>query len=625
MKWIIYDVETDGLLDEVTRMHCFSYVTNENLTPRTVYTVEEIREIFENVDVAIGHNITRYDFPVLKKLFDFSPQVSVIDTLTLSWYLRNDRLGSHGLEAYGEEFKVPKPKIDDWENLSIEDYTHRCETDVLINLKLWQDQEKHINQIYGTDNVFHNVDLFKYLHFKTECLRDQEEQGIAFDMISCIASLAKAEAEYERRVEKLRTLMPAHLGRTIKQQPKKMYKQDGSISALGQRWFDALEEHNLPFNTTVIREAPDPGSIHQLKAWLFELNWKPETYKVSKNTGEKIPQVSLPFGGGICQSIKKLYPVFPDLEELDGMFMIKHRIGIFKSFLNNNKNGKLYATAHGFTNTMRLGHSKPIANLPGVAAPWGKEIRECLRAEPGHLFVGCDISGLESTTQQHFIHFFDPQYVEDMRTEGYDPHLEIAVLAGLLTKEDETFYKNYEEGQDKERYKKIKETRKTAKVANFAMTYGASAAKVAETAKITQAEAKILHATYHSRNWALKTICDQLQIKKVRSRMWQFNPVSKIWYFLKKKKDKFSTLNQGTGAYVFDMFLKHIKQNVEPLTHSLVSGQIHDEYFMQVPEHQKEQVKELVKQAMDATNQELGLNVTVEYDLQFGDNYADVH
>lgn len=636
MKWILFDIETDGLLDTVTKMHCMSYCDHTSWKVRTVFDIEEACQILDEYEVFIGHNIIRYDLPVLKLLASFDIQSrKCIDTLAVSWYLQPN-LESHGLEFFGQALGVPKLWISDWKDGSPELYQARCERDVDINTKLWLEQKQYLEEITENSDVFENKDLLEHLQFKMECLRDQEEEGIQFDHIQAMISLGKAKREYTKRVEKLKSVMPNQYGKVIKTRPKQLHRQDGTLTVHGERWFEALEELSLPFNTEEIREEPNPGSHDQLKQWLFSLGWQPQNFKESKATGKKVPLINLPFGQGVCPSVKVLYDEYPDLEQIEGMYMLKHRIGVLKSMLQSqDEKHTLYATAHGFTNTLRLTHSKPITNLPGVKAPWGKEIRECLVAPENYYFVGCDIKGLESATAHHFISFFDPRYVEEMRTPGFDPHLDLGLLAKLITPEEVELFKRVDEelhqedntvsSEDKARYKSIKGKRSTSKVANFAMQYNAKPPKIAETAKISLAEAKILYDVYWQRNWALKTVSDNLRVKKVRGQFWQWNPVAKFWYFLKKKKDKFSTLNQGTGAFVFDTFLRNVKQLVEPVTNHRVCLQIHDEFGMIAPVEYREQISDLVKLAMQKTNEQLQLNVTIEYDIQFGKNYADVH
>lgn len=157
MNEVIFDIEADGLLDTVSKIHCLSYRFVSN--PEQVTTLTDSREIqdfiYSGPDgsseyVLIGHNIIGYDLKVIKKIYDLDTitRCNTIDTLPLSWYLNHDRV-KHGLEEYGEDFGVPKPKIDDWENQTLGEYIHRCEEDTMINLKLWLQLKKKLQELYN--------------------------------------------------------------------------------------------------------------------------------------------------------------------------------------------------------------------------------------------------------------------------------------------------------------------------------------------------------------------------------------------------------------------------------------------------------------------------------------------
>ena len=109
--------------------------------------------------------------------------------------------------------------------------------------------------------------------------------------------------------------------------------------------------------------------------------------------------------------------------------------------------------------------------------------------------------------------------------------------------------------------------------------------------------------------------------------MWQQNPVNKFWYSLRTEKDRFSTLCQGTGAYVFDIWCNNIiaicneRYGCDPL----LSGQFHDELILQVKKGYRELWTALLHEAMERTNKQLKLNRDCACDVQFGDNYSEIH
>ncbi|MNE74447.1 hypothetical protein D3C80_1705290 [compost metagenome] len=93
-----------------------------------------------------------------------------------------------------------------------------------------------------------------------------------------------------------------------------------------------------------------------------------------------------------------------------------------------------------------------------------------------------------------------------------------------------------------------------------------------------------------------------------------------MWYWLKTDKDKFSTLNQGTGTYCFDMWIKEVLKRRQQLT-----GQAHDEGIWEVKKGYREQAAKLLKDAIQEVNKKLKLNRDLDVGIQFGDNYGSIH
>lgn len=53
------------------------------------------------------------------------------------------------------------------------------------------------------------------------------------------------------------------------------------------------------------------------------------------------------------------------------------------------------------------------------------------------------MTALEATVQDHYMYYFDKEYVEAKRAPGFDPHTNLGVMAGLITEDEELFYKWY--------------------------------------------------------------------------------------------------------------------------------------------------------------------------------------
>lgn len=619
MNWWVFDIECDGL--KPTKIHCLSArkVGTDEVKSTTDYN--RMRKFFAQADVLIAHNGILFDIPQVERLLGIKIKAKLVDTLALSWYLYPDRI-RHGLESWGEELGVPKPKIDDWHNLTVEEYIHRCTEDVKINTLLWEKMWKYLNLLYDSEeDAWKFID---YLSFKMDCAREQERSKWKLDVDRCRSGLATLELEREGKVDELAKAMPLVPVVAKRTRPAKPYKKDGSLSATGAKWFVLLRKHNLPENfdgtidDVVGSTAPNPGSHQQIKEWLYSLGWEPTTFKYvrDKETGDvrKIPQVNAEHGAGICDSVKLLYDAEPNLELLDGLGVISHRISILKGFLEAlDDDGCIQAQVQGLTNTLRFKH-KTAVNLPKAGKPYGELIRGCLIAREGYELCGSDMASLEDRLKQHYIYPYDPEYVKEMSEPDYDPHLSLALLGGEVTEEQVRVYKS---GEDK---KTIKPFRDIFKNGNYACQYGAMPPRLALTANITLKKAKQVWEIYWKKNWAIKEVAKAQRVRKVGGQMWLLNPVNGFYYSLRNEKDIFSTLVQGTASYVFDKWVENFRSRRSQLT-----AQFHDEVVIEVKKGFREQATNLLQWAIEKLNDQLRLNRRLDIDVQYGDNYSQIH
>lgn len=634
----VFDLEGDGLTP--TKIHCLSVDVKGKIYSCTNY--DDMRRFLSNKDrIIIAHNGMRFDVPTLERLLGIKVECKVIDTLILSWYLFPNRV-RHGLEYWGEDFGVPKPPIVDWVNLPVEEYVHRCEEDVKINRRLWKECWDYLLELYETEEKAWR--LIDYLMFKLDCAREQERSRWKLDAVRCEDVLAKLQKEHAAKTIQLAEAMPRIDIVSVKKKPAKCFKQDGTLSAYGVGWFNLLKEKNLPdwwtepVEIVTGSKGGNPGSSDQIKSWLYSLGWKPETFKYVKRKEEDIQadmaagnyrperyrpieQVNMPHGAGICPSIKRLYDKAPSLKLLDGLSVITHRISILKGFLKNvDGEGYVQALIQGLTNTLRFKH-KVVLNLPGIDKPYGKDIRGCLIAPEGYELCGSDMCSLEDRTKQHYMFPYDPEYVKEMMTPDFDPHIDLCVQGRLMTLEDANKYKGADDiFKQTPLYKALGGVRKRGKATNYAAVYGAAGATVARSAGISEKEGKELVEIYWERNWSVKAIAEDQFVKVVRGQKWLFNPVSELWYSLRAEKDRFSTLNQGTGVYCFDMWIKNFRSKRPQLT-----GQMHDEVILTVKKGNRPQCTKLLKDAVKLVNKQLKLNRDLDVDVQFGASYADIH
>lgn len=602
MTEYVFDIEADGI--DATKIHCM------------IVNGEEVnRFFFKNLtsdDVLIGHNIIRYDIPTIESLLNIKIKAQLIDTLALSWYLF-PTINRHGLEQWGERLNIEKPVITDWENLTREEYIHRCKEDVKINTKLWGLQKSLLIKIYDGDYQ----PLVRYLSFKMKMGMFQETSRWKLDVDKANTLLNELELKNEQAINELSKVMPTVPKIAKRKRPKLPFKQDGSLSVAGERWKVLAEdngftiEYDHEIEEVVGQEEPNPTSSKQIKDWLFTLGWKPMTFNFVDD--REIPQVKTK-DGELCKSIKKLSDLHPEVLVLDSMAVVKHRIGLVKGLLKNEQNGFVQACIQGLTNTLRFKHAVCV-NLPSARKPYGLEIRGLLTAKTDNTeLCGSDMCSLEDRVKQHYMWEHDEEYVKEMSKPDFDPHLDLALSAKAITQQEMQDYKN---GNKLDR---ISQLRYNYKGGNYALQYGAGIKTLAKQLGITMKEAKVISEAYWERNWSVKAIADSMVTKEVEGSTWQFNPVSKLWYSLRSDKDKFSTLCQGTGTYLFDMWVGFILKEREQLT-----ANFHDEIILEVKKGNRDKCVKLLENSIQKVNRMLKLNRELQVDVQFGNNYSEIH
>jgi len=455
--------------------------------------------------------------------------------------------------------------------------------------------------------------------FKMDCAREQETLRWKLDVDKAKAHLQEWETLKDEKTEALADAMPKRNLFATRQKPKVMHRKDGSLSSHGERWVELCKQERQPVSTQSLvvkvgEERANPNSVEQVKDWLFSLGWKPRTFKFlrDKVTGDERKLEQVRKDGELCPSVRELVEQEPSIALLDGLSVLSHRIGVLKSMVESEDDGYVQATIAGFTNTLRFRHARPLVNLPSVDKPYGAEIRGCLTAPEGYTLCGADMTSLEDTTKRHYMKPLDPDYVAEMSKDGFDPHLDLAKHAGVITQDDIDKHNSGE--------RSLKALRKNYKVVNYSATYGVGAAKLSRETGMTKNEAQTLLDAFWSRNWSVQKVAEGLRVRELFGSMWVQNPVSKFWYSLRSDKDRFSTLNQGTGVFCFDSWVAMCRNNgVKTI------GQFHDEIIALVKEGEEKQIQSLMERAIEKVNDKIQLNVDLGVDAQFGRTYADVH
>jgi len=411
---LIFDIETDGLMPAVSKIHCLVTLDTDTGIARRYRGAD----IAAGVDAVLsapaicGHNIIGYDLPVIAKLYGRAPVGLVRDTIVMARLIYTDidehdaRLiargslpkqlrGRHSLEAWGHRLGVHKGDFkgpwDTWTQ-EMEDY---CEQDVRVTAALW---DKLCSKQYAETSIELEHRVAAIIHL-------QEERGFAFDEQAAAALYSKL---VKRRLE-----LESELQKVFKPwfAPGATFTPKGNNSKHGYT-------AGVPFCKVAYTQF-NAGSRDHIANRLQARGWKPKAF--TENGKPKVDETVL---AGL---------VFPEAKLLSEYFLVEKRVGQLaegkEAWMKAVKNGRIHGrvTTNG-TVTGRMSHSRPnIGQVPATYSPYGKECRALFRASPGFVLVGCDAEGLELRALAHYMAAWDGgayanTVVNGKKEDGSDAH-----------------------------------------------------------------------------------------------------------------------------------------------------------------------------------------------------------
>jgi hypothetical protein len=84
---IIFDIETNGINPD--KIHCMVFRDTDDEVSKCTATddYDYMRDVLLSAQGLVGHNIIRYDVPVLERILDINITARRFDTLPMSWVL----------------------------------------------------------------------------------------------------------------------------------------------------------------------------------------------------------------------------------------------------------------------------------------------------------------------------------------------------------------------------------------------------------------------------------------------------------------------------------------------------------------------------------------------------------
>jgi DNA polymerase I len=430
---LIFDIETNGLLDTLTTLHCL-WIEDVETGERVGYGPSNagpggLTEGIVRLSHArrlIGHNILKFDLPAICKVYPeiarcFTPDLDTvgtkfIDTMVctrLIWadIAKNDKAhqrhlgkltGTHKLEAWGKRLGVLKGEYTGgWEawNQEMHDY---CGQDVAVTRELWK-------RITG-----HNTDPRALLleHQFAFVIARMEANGFGLDEAAASNLYVKLVAERTEIAKDLAATFPPEQISEVKiakiNSPKRGW-------AKGQPY---TKTRTVEFN---------PSSRQMIARRLQAKGWQPEEF-----TDSGQPKID--------ETILAELP-WAEAKVLAQHFLVEKRIGQIaegdQAWLKLVKNGVVYGSVNpNGAVTGRCTHSRPnVSQVPKVGSPLGAECRACFRpTRRGWRQVGVDLSGLELRCLAHFMAKYDHGAYGRVLLEA-DVHWVNAVAMGLVSGE----------------------------------------------------------------------------------------------------------------------------------------------------------------------------------------------
>jgi DNA polymerase I-like protein with 3'-5' exonuclease and polymerase domains len=599
-SWLVWDIESDGLYDQVTRIHCI-VIYDLNLKQTFSYGPDLIGDAIEHLcsaDVLIGHNILFYDCPVIEKLTQTKFTGRIIDTLICTRLIWPKELlyeldteqytevpkklrGSAGLKAWGYRLADNKINFKDFAEYSQEmlDY---CIQDVAVTTKLFQLIQK---QNYAESSL-------KLEHDFALAINKQIRSGVPFDLDAALDLVDDLRTKQNKLETQLKELFPP-IEHESWFTPKVNNTTRGYVKG-------------VPFRKVMVEEF-NPGSRQQIANRLRnQYGWVPE-----KVTAKGNPVLD--------DDVLAQLP-YPETKTLAEYMLIDKRLGQIADGNNawiklvNNDDLRMHGDV--VTNgciTGRCAHRYPnMGQVPAGYSPYGKECRSLFYAPNGWDLIGIDAKALELRCLAGYLALWD---------NGEYASLVVNPEVDIHTYNQEQFGV---------------ETRDISKRLLYGMLYGCGAIKAGTIIDPNEKNPDKLKRL--GRNAIDGFMNGVPALKKLKEQIESTLTERKYLIGLDKRalycRSSFKGLNvllQSAGAILMKQVVVNIHNNIEQNL-GLPYGKgweqllmIHDEVQLTCYSEYTEAIREQAMMAFPQAQEFFDFRCLIEGDSRVGHNWADTH
>ena len=575
-EWLSFDLETTSLDPMSCDIVGFSFATKKN---QAIY----IPILYKEKEANLFDDHLNLVLNILRPVFENSKIPKTGQNIKFDALI----LRNHGLKVFGLKFDTllaahlinPESRSLKLDNLSFEHLNYRM-------LPIEDLIGKGRNQISMSE-----VELEKISFYASEDADIALQLTHIFDKKLKKQNLDKFFNEIEM------PLLPV----LLELEYNGMYVDSKMLSIMSDNLGNNIE--NLISNIT--KEAGTEFNINstqQLANILFDIIGLPEIKK--RSTAEEV-----------LTRLKNEHPLPSLILEYRKLNKLKNTYIDALPTLINLKTKRIHSTfSQTVTSTGRLSSRNPnFQNIP-IRTDLGREIRKAFKSEnKDWIIFSADYSQIELRIMAHLS---QDKTLLDAFNKGEDIHTRTAA---------DVFNVDIDEV--------IPEMRRTAKIVNFGLLYGAGPFRMSQELGIPQKEAKSIIESYFERYSGIKDYIDSVieyarankYVKTIlgrRRQVWDIDSNN----HLHKEAAKRMAINmpiQGTNAEMIKIAMIDIQKELELNNmKSKMLLQIHDELVFEVPLEELNNLQNIVTNKMENS---LPLSVPIVVDCGNGESWYEAH